>query len=351
MTRITRREILAGGAALIGTAAAEEVIPISRAAVEVDKAEMIAPDVYFHEGNILQGHCNNGWIVFEDYVLVIDANFPSGAQVVLPKIRAVTNKPIRFAFDTHHHGDHAYGNQVWNENGATPVAHTGVVEEMKRYETGHYGGKPGRWEETAATRADVKASKLKPPSLLFPRELIFDDGKRRVELHHLGIAHTNGDAFAWLPKERILFTGDACVNGPYNFVGDGHIEKWIATLEAAKKLGARVICPGHGPRDAETLLGDQQAFFSALREKVGALVRAKKSPEQIRGSLEQIRAEIGANQRIKRYLAQGPGIVSFAGQAEKVLMEMTGKGFPAQQKTAQNDRRQHAHSHGLSITA
>src|SRR6476659_3555971 len=74
---------------------------------EVNQVTNIAPDVYFHEGDIKgHGHCNNGWIVFEDYVLVIDANFPSGAQEIIPKIKAITDQPIRFAFDTHHHGDH-----------------------------------------------------------------------------------------------------------------------------------------------------------------------------------------------------------------------------------------------------
>src|SRR3989454_11037429 len=125
--------------------------------------------------------------------------------LITPKKKPTPDKPIRFAFDTHHHGDHAYGNQIWVEQGAVPVSHTGVVEEMKKYETGYYGGKPGRWEDEAKTRPDVKASKLHPPSVLFPRELFFDDGKRRVELHHLGIAHTHGDAWAWLPKEQILF--------------------------------------------------------------------------------------------------------------------------------------------------
>src|SRR5207247_446172 len=152
---------------------------------EVNKVEKIAEDVYFHEGDITgHGHCNNGWIVFEDYVLVIDANFPSGAQEIIPKIRQITNKPVRFVFDTHHHGDHAYGNQVWVDQRAVPVANTAVITEMKKYETGYYGGKPGRWEEAAKDpkRADVAASRLKPPSLLFPDEMIFDDGKHRVEL-------------------------------------------------------------------------------------------------------------------------------------------------------------------------
>ncbi|HTG16461.1 MAG TPA: MBL fold metallo-hydrolase, partial [Blastocatellia bacterium] len=190
MCDVKRREMLIGGAALLGLSMKEAKALVASAKPEVGKVDPLAPEVYFHEGNLVKGHCNNGWIIFEDYVLVIDANFPSGAAEILPKIRALTDKPIRFAFDTHHHGDHAYGNQVWVENGATPIAHTGVVDEMKKYETGYYGGGPGRWEASAKTRPDVAASKLKPPSLLFPREMIFDDGKHRVELMYLGVAHT-----------------------------------------------------------------------------------------------------------------------------------------------------------------
>jgi glyoxylase-like metal-dependent hydrolase (beta-lactamase superfamily II) len=98
------------------------------AAVQVNTVKELAPGVYFHEGEIRgKGHCNNGWVIFDDYVLVLDANFPSGAQEIIPKIKAQTNKPIRFAFDTHHHGDHAYANQLWADNGAVPVAHENVV--------------------------------------------------------------------------------------------------------------------------------------------------------------------------------------------------------------------------------
>jgi cyclase len=344
MCDITRREMLIGSAALVGMSMKDAKALVSRAGTEVGKVDPLAPEVYFHEGNLVRGHCNNGWVIFEDYVLVIDANFPSGAAEILPKIRALTDKPIRFAFDTHHHGDHAYGNQVWVENGATPVAHTGVIEEMKRYETGYYGGKPGRWEDTAKTRPDVAAVKLKPPSVLFPREMIFDDGKHRVELMHLGVAHTHGDAVAWLPNERILFTGDACVNGPYNFVGDGDVEKWVATLEAARKLGARVVCPGHGPRGVETVLADQQRFFQSLRERVGALVSAKKSGEEVRDSIDKINATLAADARIARYVGKGGG---FAAQVEKVYTEMTGQQLPAAKKVARAARDWHAMSHGL----
>jgi len=314
-------------------------LPALRCAAEVNQVTNLAPGVYFHEGDLKgHGHCNNGWVVFEDFVLVIDANFPSGAQELIPKIKAVTDKPIRFAFDTHHHGDHSYGNQVWVENGAIPVAHAGVIEEMKKYETGHYGNKPGRWEESAKTRPDVASSKLKPPTLLYTNTMIFDDGKHRVELLHFGVAHTHGDGFAWLPKERILFTGDACVNGPYNFTGDGHITKWIRTLEGAKRLGPLTVCPGHGPVGTGQLLDDQQAYFMELTKIAKRYVRKK--PEELKVAVELIRLELLVNDRLARYVGD-----LFPAQLEKAYVEQGGKPFlPA--KTAADYHDRHADDHG-----
>jgi glyoxylase-like metal-dependent hydrolase (beta-lactamase superfamily II) len=330
MCDISRRNLLMGTAVLAGLAKAED---------PVNKVDPLAPGVYFHQGDIEHhGHCNNGWIVFKDYVLVVDANFPSGAQEILPKIRAITPKPIRFAFDTHHHGDHLYGNQVWVDNGATPVAHTGVIEELKRYE-------PDRWNGTVKERPDVAASQLKPPSVLFPRELFFDDGEHRVELLHLGVAHTHGDAVAWLPKERILFSGDACVNGPYNFVGDGDVGKWIATLDAAKKLGAAVVCPGHGPRGAGTVLEDQQLYFTRLRDRVGGLVQAKKTPREIYASMSQIQADLNGEPRIARYVSKD----GLPDQVEKVYQELTGNPFPEDVKAGKSARLRHARAHALEL--
>ena len=288
---------------------------------EVNKVEKIAPDVYFHEGDLKgHGHCNNGWIVLDDYVLVIDGNFPSGAQEVLPKIKSTTDKPIRFAFDTHHHGDHAYGNLVWVENGAIPVAHEGVLREMMKYETGLFGDKPGRWEDVAKGRKDVADSKLKPPSLLFRKEMFFDDGRHRVELLHFGVAHTHGDGFAWLPKEKILFTGDACVNGPYNFVGDGDAGEWIKTLEAAQQLGAKTICPGHGPMGGPEVLADQINYFRELRRQVQLLVAEQKDAFDVKAATEKIKAVLLKQERIARYVGD-----FLQAQVTKVYFELTGK--------------------------
>jgi cyclase len=326
-------------ATILATCLLAFLLATSPSSAQVNKVQTIAPGVYFHEGDLTgRGHCNNGWIVFDDYVLVIDGNFPSGAKEIIPKIKAVTDKPIRFAFDTHHHGDHAYGNLVWVENGAVPVAHANVVEEMMKYETGYYGGKPGRWEGEAKNRKDVAESKLKPPTLLFTRDMIFDDGEHRVELLHFGTAHTRGDGFAWLPKEKIMFTGDACVNGPYNFTGDGDTAEWIKTLEVARKLGAKTICPGHGPAGSAELLADQQVFFVELRKQVKRYSR--KSPDQAKAAVAQIKATLQKQERIARYVGD-----SISAQVEKVYVEMGGKPFSSS-KSAGDDHQQHAEVHG-----
>jgi glyoxylase-like metal-dependent hydrolase (beta-lactamase superfamily II) len=290
---------------------------------EVGKPQEVAPGVWFHEGDIARkGHCNNGWVIFEDYLLVIDANFPSGALEVMPRIKATSDKPVRFALDTHHHGDHAYGNQVWFENGATIVAHQGVLEEMRKYEPALFGGAPGRWEDEAKKREDVAKSRLRAPSILFPKEMVFADATHRVELHWFGVAHTHGDGFAWLPKERVLFTGDACVNGPYNYMGDGHTGDWVKTLEAARALNPAFICPGHGLMGGVEVLDNQIAYLKALRAAVTRLFKEGKSAAEAKASVETIKASLQKQENISNYLG---GML--ASQVEKVWTELGGKPF------------------------
>ncbi len=310
MCKVNRREFLATGTAFLSLAAEAELLlggapkAAAQAAAEVDQ---LAPDIYFHAGDLVSENapavCNNGWIIFEDYVLVIDANFPAGAKLMISKIRAMTDKPIRFAFDTHHHGDHAYGNQVFVEAGGVPIAHTGVLEEMRRHESGYYGGKPGNWESAAKERDDVRQSRLKPPSVLFPKELYFDDGKHRVELMHLGVAHTHGDAVAWLR---------------------------------------------HGPRSTITVLDDQQAFFKVLQEQVHSRM-SDAGPAEVKTQIEAIRSAMKAMAPVARYVSdQGSKGDGFPSQVQKVYEELNGKKLSAMAEEPHLARHAHAHSHGVA---
>jgi cyclase len=293
------------------------------ATAQIDTVQEVAPGVYFHQGDLRRGHSNNGWIVFSDFVLVIEANFPSGAQVVMPKIKATADKPVKFAFNTHHHGDHAYGNQLWADAGATIVASEGALTEMRAAETGFFGGAPGRWEGAAKNRPDVAATKLKPPVLLFPRDMVFDDGTRRVELKWLGVAHTKGDGFVWLPKERILFTGDACVNGPHNYLADGEVTEWIKTLEAVKALRPLKVVPGHGPIAGPEVLADQQRYLAELLQRMRAHHQAGRTPAEVKAALPELATELKKIETIARYVP-----ANLAAQAEKVWREVGGAAFP-----------------------
>ena len=115
----------------------------ARTRAEPNQVKYVTQGVWFREGDLEgQGHSNNIIIEMKDYLIVVDANFPSGARAALADVRRISDKPVKYVFDTHHHGDHAYGNPIWTEAGATTLAYVGVVEEMQRYE-------PTRWQERA----------------------------------------------------------------------------------------------------------------------------------------------------------------------------------------------------------
>lgn len=241
--------------------------------------KQIAPGVWFREGEIdNQGHCNNIIIEMKDYLIIVDANFPSGARAAIADAKKVSSKPIKYVFDTHHHGDHLYGNPVWTQLGATTLAYVGVKEELRRYE-------PAGWQSTAKSRKDVAELNLQtaePPKQTFDKSpYVLNDGNRRVEFHFFGWAHTRGDGFVYLPKEKVLCTGDAVVNGAYNFTGHANLTNWPKVVEQARKLDVAYVLPGHGGPAGPELLDGQRQFFLSLRTAVEREIKAGKALKDI----------------------------------------------------------------------
>jgi len=244
----------------------------------------IAPGVFFRYSSISAtdltipfGGSNNIWVIFEDYVVVIDANFPKEAGDVLQAVRKTTDKPVRYVLDTHHHGDHAYGNAVWVKEGATIVGQRRCFELLRS--TGPEDFKKAG--EGPQGRKDVAASTLKAPTLVFDDKLVLDDGKQRVEFLFLGHAHTPGDAVAYLPHHKILCTGDACVNGAFNYTGHSDSASWIKVLERMKQLDVKYICPGHGPVATKELFDKQQRYFQDMRRVIKQGIDDKKTLDDI----------------------------------------------------------------------
>lgn len=242
----------------------------------------VAKGVWFREGEIATlGHCNNIIIEMKDYLIVVDANFPSGARAAMADAKKVSPKPVKYVFDTHHHGDHAYGNAVWTEAGATTLAYRGVVEEMNRYE-------PARWLSTAKERKDVgdlgKTDAERPKQTFDKSPFVLKDETREVQFIHLGWAHTRGDGFVWLPKERVLATGDAVVNGPYNYTADGNIGNWQQVAANAMKLKPRIVLPGHGASGGMEIMTGQKQFMVDLHRAAVDAVKAGTTEEAFLGT-------------------------------------------------------------------
>jgi cyclase len=252
---------------------------VTRGDAQPNTVKQIVPGVWFREGDIeRQGHCNNVIIEMDKYLIIVDANFPSGARAVLEDAKRVSSKPVKLVFDTHHHGDHAYGNPVWTKMGAITLAYQGVADEMKRYE-------PKRFQTTMKDRkdvADLSTTVPEPPMQTFSKPLhVAEDPTRRVEFRFFGWAHTRGDGFVYLPKEKVLCTGDAAVNGPYNYTADGNIGNWPNVIAEAQKLDVQYVLPGHGPSGGKDILARQSQFFVELKHAVEAAVSSGKKLEDI----------------------------------------------------------------------
>ena len=242
----------------------------------------IAPGVWFRKTQWKPNFigCNQGWVIFDDFVLVIDANFPNQAEEIIPLIRKTTDKPIRYVFDTHYHGDHADGNPVFFKIGATAIASENAREEFLTK------GAAGFEKSQKDKAAEYGSLKYHLPAIYFPKKMIVQDSKQRVELMHIAHGHTKGDAIAWLPNHGILFTGDSCLNGPFNYTGDSSTESWIGALTEMRKLPIKILCPGHGESSDITLIDRQRRYFVELREFIGGAIAKKLPIAEIKATID-----------------------------------------------------------------
>jgi cyclase len=251
---------------------------------EESHMQKLAPDVFFWQGDhVLRKPANCTWIILKDYVVVVDANFPWAAREIIPEIRKTTNKPVRFVFDTHYHSDHTFGNSVFADAGASVIMSDASAEELKTKGKAAWDG----WKETG--EHSLIGFRLEYPILTFTDKLAIDDGNHRIELIKVGPGHTRGDAVAYLPKEKILMTGDLCVNWKWgNYIGDpdADYDGWIRILGELAQKDVRTVVPGHGdPGTASTLLGERD-YLADMLQQVRAGIRAGKTADQLASEID-----------------------------------------------------------------
>ena len=183
---------------------------------------------------------NTGFLVGPQGVVSIDScSTERRTRAYRAAIAAVTPAPVRTVVNTHHHGDHTFGNALFPT--ATIVGH-----ERARAEVIAFG--PARdlpfWQNP-----DWGELPLEPPFLTFTDEIAIHSGDLRVVVRHVGMAaHTTNDVLVWIPERSVLFCGDLVFNGGTPFLLMGSVEGCVDVLEnVVRPLGARTVVPGHGP--------------------------------------------------------------------------------------------------------
>ena len=229
---------------------------------------------------------NTTVIIGDRAVFVVDACFlPSSAREDIAEIKRLTSKPVRYLLNTHFHIDHNAGNSVYKE--AFPDVEIIAETETRRFmddanpafaaNVADPNGRPstvtlpalkkelesGMDEDGKALSAEEKATvpqqiaqveneiaeyrnfKYQAPTITFDHELVMDLGNREVQVEHLGRGNTPGDALVYLPREKVLITGDL-LTWPIPYMRMSYPREWVEVLRTMSRMDADVIVPGHG---------------------------------------------------------------------------------------------------------
>ncbi len=215
------------------------------------------------------GHNNNlSFIVTGDGVVVVNG----GAAYVLAEalhdeIKRITDQPVKLVINENGQGHAMLGNAYWAEQGVPILAHVDAAEEFEEY-----GAQILRRMEDY-NRDKAEGTVLAGPSETFENEKIIEMGDFRIEVLHLGPAHSPGDISVWLPEQSLVIAGDMAFHERMLPIFEDTITKdWLETWETAfEPLEATYVIPGHGhPTNMAQVRRYTHDYLVYLREQVGA---------------------------------------------------------------------------------
>lgn len=262
-----------------------------------------------------------------DGLVLIDAGgSPGSGRRIVRLIKSVSTKPVKAVAITHWHGDHPLGlpaiRAEWPEARIIATERTSAAllgRSMKAYAKGapeaekdaafakridgflaflsRESVNPKRAGEVRAGfartipemrryREDAAGMFIVAPTETFADRLLLDDPQAPVELFHPGRANTDGDAAAWLPRQKLLVAGDLVV-APIPFGFGSYPAEWIAALEGLKARRAEILIPGHGAPQRGTAYVDRLiGLIAEIRAKVAPLAAREQTLEAVRGQLD-----------------------------------------------------------------
>lgn len=234
-----------------------------------------------------EGDPNTGVIIGDDAVMVIDTQAtPVMAQDVIRHIRAVTDKPIKYVVMSHYHAVRVLGASAYMAEGGEQIiasrdTYDLVVERGQFDKDSEIGRFPRLFQNVESVPAG-----LTWPTMTFTGQMSIWLGKLEVQLLQLGRGHTKGDTVAWIPSEKILFSGDLVEFDATPYAGDAYFKDWPQTLDNLAALHPQKLVPGRGAAltSAEEVaagLEGTKAFVSELFASVRVGSSQGKSLRQV----------------------------------------------------------------------
>lgn len=223
-----------------------------------------------------EGDPNTGIIIGDDSVMVLDTQAtPIMAQDVIRRIREVTDKPIKYVVLSHYHAVRVLGASAYMEEGGEQIISSQDTWDMI-VERGQFDkdSEIGRFPRLFQNVESVPPG-LTWPTMTFNGKMTVWMGKLEVQLLQLGRGHTKGDIVAWLPSERVLFSGDLVEFDATPYAGDAYFKDWPQTLANIAALKPEKLVPGRGPalqnaQQVQAGLKGTQDFVRDLYESVSA---------------------------------------------------------------------------------
>ncbi|MET9351184.1 MBL fold metallo-hydrolase [Streptomyces termitum] len=219
---------------------------------------------------------NAGLVVSDGRAALVDTAATRVRTLALKEaVARVSPRPPAYVVNTHSHGDHTFGNELFADD-AVIVAHEAARAEMAEAGLHLTGLWPGvEWGGPTVTL----------PDLTFRDRLALHVGAVRADLVHLGPAHTAGDTVVWLPEHKVLFAGDLVMSGATPFCLMGSVAGTIDVMARLREFGAETVVPGHGPVGGPELLDATEGYLRRIQELAAEGIRAGIGPlEAARGA-------------------------------------------------------------------
>jgi cyclase len=270
--RITILFILFAAAWLWLDARAQTGAPLVSGAHRFEK---VTDGVYYATASGTMTVGSNSPIILTDTeAIVIDSEItPAAARALVADLKAITDKPVKYVIDSHYHYDHAHGNQIFTPD-VQVIGHENTRKRMLTNVLEQYTyltsvePVPARVEALRKRIAEekdpqqkallerqvanslsyleqVKETKVTPPNVTLDRKMTLFRGGREIQVFWFGRGHTDTDVVVYLPKERIVCTGDL-MESVISYMGDAYVEEWPATLDRLMTLDFDTVMPGHG---------------------------------------------------------------------------------------------------------